>query len=87
VTSFSGGSGCSHRTSWRKANFGIHSCIARISLEPAAAPSFLDHVNTSTKWAVTAIVTATVLIRHDAVSLWCVVGSVVAAGVCKVIAS
>jgi hypothetical protein len=48
-------------------------------------PSALERINDATKWTVVTVVTATVGVRHDAVSLWCVIGSVIAAAMCKVL--
>jgi hypothetical protein len=47
--------------------------------------SALEQINDATKWTVVTVVTATVGVRHDAVSLWCVIGSVIAAATCKVL--
>ena len=44
----------------------------------------LDLLNDSTKWVVSAGAGATVLWRRDAQTMWCIIGSVVAALLCKV---
>lgn len=57
----------------------------RPSYVEARVPStVLESINEATKWSVVATVTATVGIRHDAVTLWCVIGSVIAAAISKV---
>lgn len=46
--------------------------------------SALDLLNDSTKWVVSSGALATMLWRHDAETMWCVTGSVVASLICKV---
>lgn len=45
----------------------------------------LDRINDSTKWVVSAAAAATVLWRRDAQAMWCLLGSVIASLLCKVI--
>jgi hypothetical protein len=66
-----------------KASPGGHSSDQGSTLQ-LRPPTPLEQINDATKWTVVTAVTATVGVRHDALSMWCVIGSVIVAAICKV---
>ncbi len=44
----------------------------------------LQVVNESTKWVVSAAVLTTLVLRRDLASMWCVLGAILSAAICKV---